>query len=617
MQGNWRTMSLLSKDTSIKSHRLRPGTWRRVLGFAVPFRSLLIVFIITMLIDAALAVVPALLFQRIIDQGVLVGDLDVVIRLSVAVAVLAVGQAIVSLIQRWSSARIGEGLIYNLRTVVFDHVSSQPISFFARAHTGKLISRLQTDVVGAQQAFTSTLSGLVSNIATLALVLAAMFTLSWQMTLLALILLPIFIFPAQHVGRRSASLTRDRMTHNADLSAFMTERFSVSGALLVKLFGRPQDESASYAAQAARVRDDGVRIAMVTRVFYTAMTLVAALAVAMAYGLGGWMTIREQLTLGSLTAFVALLARLYGPLTQLSSVRVDVMTAMVSFERVFEILDLEPAVRDGENARNATGEPSVSFADVWFTYPQAGSTSLASLDPATAPGEEEPNQPVLQGISFKAEPGQTIALVGPSGSGKTTITNLIARLHDVSAGTVRVGGEDVRELTLASLREQVGYVTQDAHLFHDTIGNNLRYAKPEATDEELMTALDQAQISDLVRRLPDGLNTVVGERGYRVSGGERQRFAIARLLLKSPPIVVLDEATAHLDSASEASVQQALRQAREGRTSIVIAHRLSTVREADQILVVVDGQIVERGTHDSLMMSRGRYFELYTTQLAE
>ena len=617
MQGNWQIMSQLRKDASVKHHKLRPGTWRRVLGFASPYRGLLTLFVAMLVIDAVLSVVPALLFQRIVDDGVLARKVGVVVSLSIVVAVLALMQAGESLVQRWCSARIGEGLIYDLRRATFDHVSSLPLAFFSRSNTGKLVSRLQSDVVGAQQAFTSTLSAVVSNVVTLALVLVAMASLSWQLTLLALFLLPMFILPAQHVGRRAAGLTRDRMSHNAELTATMTERFSVSGALLVKLFGRPADESARYASQAAIVRDDGVRIAMVTRLFFTAMGLVAALATAMAYGVGGWMTIRDQLTLGTLTAFVALLARLYGPLTQLGNVRVDVMTALVSFERVFEVLDLAPAIADAPDARVASRTPSVAFRDVWFTYPEPREVSLASLDPDSAPANEAPNAPVLRGVSFEALPGQTIALVGASGAGKTTITHLIARLYDVTGGAVLVGGDDVRELTQESLRERVGYVTQDAHLFHDTIANNLRYAAPDATDEQLTDALASAQIKGLVDRLPDGLDTLVGDRGYRLSGGERQRFAIARLLLKAPPIVVLDEATAHLDSESEAAVQRALDEARRGRTSIVIAHRLSTVRHADLIVVIEDGRVVERGQHDELLVAGGRYARAYATQFAD
>lgn len=614
-QGGYGAVRQLRRDRDVVDHQVAPGTWRRVLGFAASFRWLLVAFVALMVVDAALSVAPALLFQRIIDDGVLAGQVGVIVQLSVIVAVLAIVQAALGLVQRWASARIGEGLIYQLRTAVFDHVSAQPLAFFTRTHSGKLVSRLQSDVVGAQQAFTSTLSALVSNGVTLVLVLVAMLTLSWPLTLVALVLVPVFIWPAKSIGARLSRLSRDRMQHNADLSATMTERFSVSGALLVKLFGRAETESERFAAQSAVVRDDGIKIAMVTRVFFTAMALVAALATAIAYGFGGWQTVEGNFTLGTLTAFVALLARLYGPLTQLGNVRVDVMTALVSFERVFEILDLRPAIEDADDAVDASGIASVVFADVWFTYPDAGSVSLASLE-AVPGASESGNEPVLRGVSFRAEPGQTVALVGPSGAGKTTMTHLIARLYDVSSGSVQVGGDDVRALRQASLRDQVGYVTQDAHLFHDTIAANLRYGAPEASDDDLLAALAAAQIRPLIDRLPDGLDTVVGDRGYRLSGGERQRIAIARLLLKAPPIVVLDEATAHLDSESEAAVQRALDVASHGRTSIIVAHRLSTVRRADLILVLDGGLVTERGTHDELLAADGAYARLYATQFS-
>lgn len=614
--GGGRMMGRLAADPGIRSHKLDRGTARRVIAYGRPFTGLIVVFLISTIVGSALSVVPLLLFQRIIDDGVLGGDVRLIVTLSLAVAGMAIGSAAVGLVERWCSSRIGEGLIYSMRTQIFDHVLRMPIAFFSRSHTGKLVSRLQSDVNGAQQAFTSTLSTFVSNGVTLILVLGSMFALSWPLTLAALVLLPVFMVPASLVGRRLADLSRTRMQEQAEMSATMTERFSVSGALLVKLFGNLATEQAVFAGQAKDVADSGVRIAMTSRVFMTALTLVGALATALFYGFGGVAAVREQLTVGTLTALVALLARLYGPLIQLSNLRVDIMTALVSFERVFEVLDLTPLIQDADDARPVEGPPSVVFDDVWFTYPDAEHVSLASLEPAAAV-DESASQPVLKGVSFEALPGQTVALVGASGAGKTTITHLIARLYDVDSGAVRVAGDDVRSLLLGSLQDEVGYVTQDAHLFHDTVRANLLYAKPEATEEELWRALGSARVDALVRRLPDGLDTVVGERGYRLSGGERQRFAIARLLLKAPPILVLDEATAHLDSESESLVQNALDTAREGRTSIVIAHRLSTVRHADQILVIEDGRIVERGTHDELLAAGGQYSTLYLTQFDE
>ncbi|MBB1482735.1 ABC transporter ATP-binding protein [Tessaracoccus sp. MC1865] len=614
--GGGRVLGRLATGSEIRDHKLDRGTARRVIAYGGPFKGLILLFLVSVTLGSALSVVPLLLFQRIIDDGVLAGDVRLIVVLSLVVAGMAVGSAALSIVERWCSARIGEGLIYSMRTQIFDHVLRMPIAFFSRSHTGKLVSRLHSDVNGAQQAFTSTLSSLVSNGVTLLLVLGSMLALSWPLTLGALVLLPIFMVPAQLVGRRLADLSRDRMQHQAEMSATMTERFSVSGALLVKLFGDHATENATFASQARAVADGGVKIAMTSRVFMTAMTFVGALATALFYGFGGYAAVEGQLTVGTLTALVALLARLYGPLIQLSSLRVDVMTALVSFERVFEVLDLKPLIVDAPDAKQVTGPPSVAFRDVWFTYPDAQQVSLESLEPAMAVGESA-NEPVLRGVTFEVSPGQTVALVGPSGAGKTTITHLLARLYDVDSGSVEIGGTDVRELALSSLQDEIGYVTQDAHLFHDTVGANLRYAKPSATEDELWAALEAAQIAGLVRRLPDGMATVVGERGYRLSGGERQRFAIARLLLKAPPILVLDEATAHLDSESEHLVQQALDNAREGRTSIVIAHRLSTVRHADQILVVESGRIVERGTHAELLESRGQYATLYFTQFSD
>jgi ATP-binding cassette, subfamily B, bacterial len=608
-------MRRMASDPDLAGHRLSSGVLRRTLRFAAPFRGLIVVFVLLVIISSALAVAPPLLFKGIIDNGVLAGDRGVVLTLAAVVAGLAVLQAALSLVQRWCSARIGEGLIFELRTRVFDHVLQMPVAFFTRTQTGKLVSRLNSDVIGAQQAFTSTLSTVLSNVISLVLVLAAMLVLSWQLTVAALVMVPVFYIPARIVGSRLAGLTRQQMQYNGDLAAGMTERFSVSGALLVKLFGRAGEEHDRFAERAAAVRDVSVRIAMNGRVFMTALGLLAALATALVYGVGGSLAIDGALTVGTLTAMAGLLAQLYGPLTSLTNVRIDVMNALVSFDRVFEVLDLPPAIADAHDAVPVGADASVEFRHVDFRYPTAAETSLASLE-SVAALDARPESAVLHDISFRVEAGQTVALVGRSGAGKTTITHLIARLYEAQRGEVRVAGTDVRRLLLDSLHASVGYVTQDAHMFHDTIRANLAYAKPDADEQEMRAALAAARIGDLVDHLPDGLDTVVGERGYRLSGGERQRLAIARLLLKAPPIVVLDEATAHLDSESEAAVQRALDAAMEGRTSIVIAHRLSTIRDADLILVVDGGRIVQRGRHLELLASGGLYAELYRTQFA-
>ncbi|WP_228265873.1 ABC transporter ATP-binding protein [Microlunatus elymi] len=600
-------------DREVLSHRLKKGLLRRVIRFGSRYRWQVFALLIVVIVDAAIGVVPPLLFKDIIDHGVLGKDYRLVVWLAVLVALLAVADAGLSVLQRWYSSRVGEGLIFDLRTQVYDHVQRMPLAFFSRTQTGKLVSRLNSDVIGAQQAFTSTMITVVSSSITLITTLVAMLLLSWQLTLAALVLLPIFLIPARIMGRKLAGLTREQMQFNGELAETMTERFSVSGALLVKLFGRPADEHETFSTRAGAVRDVSVKIAMNGRLFVTALTLVAALATALVYGVGGVIAIGGALTVGTLTALAGLLSRLYGPLTQLTNVRIDVMTALVSFERVFEVLDLEPMIADRDDARPYAGPATVEFDHVAFTYPRPDEVSLASLE-LIATTEQRPDNPVLYDVDFRAEAGQTVALVGPSGAGKTTITHLVARLYDASAGEVRVGGADVRDLEQASLHRAVGYVTQDAHLFHDTIKNNLAYARPAASEEEMWQALRAAQVGELVASLPDGLDTVVGERGYRLSGGERQRLAIARLLLKAPPIVVLDEATAHLDSESEVAVQQALDRAMEGRTSLVIAHRLSTVRNADQILVVDHGRIVESGSHDQLLAAGGLYAELYRTQ---
>jgi ATP-binding cassette subfamily B protein len=617
MPGPHMMMRSFSRDESVKDASLAPGTVPRILAYARPYRALVAGFLVTLVIDAVLVVAQPLLIQRLIDDGVSVGDSAVVTQSALLIAALAFFAAGLTLVSRWFSARIGEGLIYDLRTQVFDHVQRMPIAFFTRAQTGALVSRLNTDVIGAQQAFTSTMSGVVGNVIGLVAVLVAMLALSWQITLMSLVLLPIFLLPARWMGRTLQGLTREQMTLNAEMSTQMTERFNVAGALLVKLFGRPEEESGSFSGRASRVRDIGVRIAMANRVFFTALTLVAALATAIVYGVGGNLVISGVLTLGTLLALAALLARLYGPLTALSNVRVDVMTALVSFERVFEVLDLEPMVAEKPDARAlAAGPATVEFRDVRFRYPSAEEVSLASLESIARPESSPVRDEVLRGVSFVARPGEMVALVGPSGAGKTTMTALVSRLYDPSEGAVLVDGVDVRDVTLASLHGLVGVVTQDAHMFHDTIRANLAYARPGATDEQIRDALRDAQVLDLVEALPDGLDTVVGDRGYRLSGGEKQRMAIARLLLKAPDIVVLDEATAHLDSESEAAVQRALSTALEGRTSLVIAHRLSTIREADTILVVDEGRVVQQGRHEELLEAGGLYADLYRTQFA-
>ena len=606
-------MRRMSQDPEIAQHQLSAGVVWRVLKFAKPYRVLITIFVALVIVISALNVAPPLIFRQIIDEGILQGDRRVVIILSLTVAGLEVLQAVLNVVQRWFSATIGEGLIFDLRTQVFDHVLQMPVAFFTRTQTGKLVSRLNSDVIGAQQAFTSTLSTVLSNLISLVLVLVAMIVLSWQLTLAALIMFPVFLIPAKIVGRKLADLTRDQMQLNGDMSATMTERFSVSGALLVKLFGRLPEEHDRFAERAGAVRDVSVKIAMNGRFFFTSLGLVAALATALVYGVGGSLAIDGVLTVGTLTALAGLLAQLYGPLTQLTNLRIDVMNALVSFDRVFEVLDLVPMIGDAEDAETVAGPASVSFEDVSFSYPTANEVSLASLE-SIASLDQRPSGEVLHDVTFDVAAGQTVALVGRSGGGKTTMTHLIARLYDATSGTVSVAGTDVKNLKQESLRAAVGYVTQDAHMFHDTIRANLRYAQPDVTDAELWEALDAAQLKTLVESLPDGLETVVGERGYRLSGGERQRLAIARLLLKAPPIVVLDEATAHLDSESEVAVQQALDRAMEGRTSIVIAHRLSTVRNADLIVVVDHGRIVQRGRHDKLLADGGLYAELYHTQ---
>jgi ATP-binding cassette subfamily B protein len=615
---SWSVLRSIQNADQVRRHQIKPGTARRIMRFAQPYRRDIAVFLVTVVIAAGIGVATPLLAGHVIN-AITGGGPDAggtVVRLALLIAGLAVADALLSLAQRWYSARIGEGIILDLRTRVYDHVQRMPLQFFTRTQTGALVSRLNNDVVGAQRAFTSTLSGVLSNVIQLVLTAAVMFTLSWPITVLSLVLLPVFIIPARRVGKRLAEITRESYNLDAKMNATMTERFNVSGALLVKLFGRPDVEAGRFGDRAARVRDIGVQQAMFSRTFFVAMLLVASLAQALTYGLGGWLAVRGEVSAGTVVTLALLLTRLYGPLTALSNVRVDVMSALVSFDRVFEVLDLKPGIVEKPDATAIpAGSGRVEFRDVRFRYPSADEVSLATLEDVVALDRRE-NPPVLDGLDFTVEPGQMVALVGPSGAGKSTTSMLVSRVYDVTDGAVLIGGVDVRDATLDSLRDTVGVVTQDSHLFHESIAENLRYARPGATDEQMWDALAKARIAGLVRALPDGLDTVVGERGYRFSGGEKQRIAIARLLLKQPSIVVLDEATAHLDSESEAAVQRALAEALRGRTALVIAHRLSTIRDADLILVLDEGRIVERGRHEDLVEAGGLYSELYRTQFA-
>ncbi|WP_392841732.1 ABC transporter ATP-binding protein [Streptomyces sp. LN500] len=590
------------------------NTLRRIAAFARPHRRRVALFLVLSVATALLAVATPVLAGRVVNAIVTGKEAGTVTRLAVLIAVIAVAEAGLGLVGRWLSANLGEGLILDLRTAVFDHVQRMPIAFFTRTRTGALVSRLNNDVIGAQRAFSNTLSGVVSNVVTLLLTLGVMLSISWQITALALVLLPVFVLPARRMGVRMARLQREAAAHNAAMGTRMTERFSAPGATLIKLFGRPADESAEFAARAGRVRDIGVRTAMAQSAFITALTLVSALALALVYGLGGYYTLRGQLDAGAVVALALLLTRLYAPLTALAGARVEVMSALVSFERVFEVLDLKPLIEEKPDARAVPEGPvSVEFDDVRFGYPSADKVSLASLeDVATL--DTRGGAEVLRGVSFRAEPGRTVALVGSSGAGKSTIAQLLPRLYDTDEGSVRIGGIDVRDLSADTLRDTLGMVTQDGHLFHESVRANLLLARPDATEEDLWDALRRSRLDGLVASLPDGLDTVVGERGYRLSGGERQRLTIARLLLARQRVVILDEATAHLDNTSEAAVQEALAEALHGRTAVVIAHRLSTVRTADLILVVENGQIVERGTHEELLAAGGRYEELYRTQ---
>ena len=614
---NPRSLMRSSMHQADATRALAPGTLRRIGRFAAVHRSKLVGFLALSVVAAVLAVATPVLAGRVVDGIVDRAGVGVVVGLAVLIALIAIVDAGVGLASRWQSARIGEGLILDLRRAVFTHVQRMPIAFFTRTRTGALISRLNNDVIGAQSALTSTLSGLVTNVIQLLLTLVVMLTLSWQVTVLALLLLPVFVLPTRAMGARLAQMRREASVHNAAMTIQMTERFSAPGATLVKLFGRPDEEAGEFDERASRVRDIGVRTAMATRVFLTALTLVSSLATALVYGLGGYLALQGQLAAGTVVSLALLLTRLYSPLTALANARVDIMTALVAFERVFEVLDVRPMISEAPDPREVPGGPvAVEFDGVRFGYPAADQVSLASLE-EIAVLDSRGGQEVLHGVDFRAEPGQLVALVGSSGAGKSTIASLVPRLYDVEAGAVRLNGVDVRELSFAGLRDTVGVVTQDGHLFHDSIRANLRYAAPDAAEGELWEALRGARLEQLVRSLSDGLDTVVGDRGYRLSGGERQRLTIARLLLARPRVVILDEATAHLDSESEAAVQAALGEALRGRTALVIAHRLSTVRAADQILVVEDGRVLERGTHDELLAASGRYAQLYRTQFAE
>ena len=614
MHAGWMALRTLSSDQSVKNAKLKPGTLKRIFAYAIPYKSVFALFLICLIADAVLTVATPLLLRELIDNGVIPKDRSVVTTMAVAVALLAIASALVNIVVRWISAKIGEGLIYDLRSQVFRHVQEQSIAFFTRTQTGALISRINSDVIGAQRAFTSTFSGIISNVLTLVLVVGTMLALSWQITVASLLLLPIFLAPTKWIGTRLQGYTRDSFEVNAQMSSTMTERFNVSGALLVKLYGDLNQESKEFKTKARKVADIGISMAMLNTFFFIALISIAALATAIAYGIGGHLAIDGSITVGSLIAITTLLARLYGPLVALATVRVDVMGALVSFERVFEVLDLEPMVKEISAPKKLECKtPAITFNEVRFTYPKAQEISLASLEAASLP-EVKDSEEILKGISFEVKPGTVTALVGPSGAGKTTISALLPRLYDVTGGSISIDGEDIRNFTLNSLRGSIGVVMQDSHLFHATITENLRYAKSDATLDEMKVACEAAQIWDLVSSLPNGLETMVGERGHRLSGGEKQRLAIARLLLKSPSIVILDEATAHLDSENEELVQKALAQALYGRTSIVIAHRLSTVMGADQIIVLENGSIAERGKHEELVLTGGLYSELFARQ---
>lgn len=617
MLAGWALHRSLVRDPNVTQEKLPKGTVKRVLSYATASRSLLAWMLLLLVAGSLITVAQPMLTRYIVDTGIQAGNRSAVILGASLIALAAVLDAVIALVTRFVSSRIGETLILDMRTQVFRHVQEQSLAFFTRTQTGSLVSRVNSDVIGAQRAFTSTLSGVIGNLIRVVLVIGTMLTLSWQLTLGILLLVPVFLLPARWMGRRLQALTSEQMQLNAEMQNAMTEKFNVSGALLVKLFGDIDAETDDFRARASRVRDIGIKIAVNSNFLFVSLMLIASLATALVYGFGGIATIVGSVSIGTLLALIGLLAQVYGPLTALSNVRVDVMTALVSFHRVFEVLDLQPMVRDAIKPDALPEGPlSVEFDSVTFRYPNADEVSLASLEGVTRSELLTNDAPTLRDITFSIPAGQMVALVGPSGAGKTTITSLLPRFYDVIEGSIRIGGVDVRQLRQKDIRQAVGVVTQDSHLFHDTIRANLLFAKPNATDEEMLAALTSAALGDLISSLPDGLNTVVGDRGHRLSGGEKQRMAIARVLLKSPRIVILDEATSHLDSESEAQIQVAFSKALEGRTALVIAHRLSTVRNAHKIVVVDDGQIVDQGTHDQLIARNGLYADLYRIQFA-